>query len=126
MRESVIVGLTELTVLGLHQVEDLSEALGQKIDVELWGSTVESRAKFIETKISKIENELRSLRNAVATEVEVLKAISTPENAGGGIPTVSEVVASLIEDIDNDLQECLDIFEDAKGMIIPAIVVTCL
>jgi len=126
VRESVIVGLTELTVLGLQQVEDLSEALGQKIDVELWGSTVESRAKFIETKISKIENELRSLRNAVATEVEVLKAISTPENAGGGIPTVSEVVASLIEDIDNDLQECLDIFEDAKGMIIPAIVVTCL
>ena len=126
VRESVIVGLTELTVLGLQQVEDLSEALGQKIDVELWGSTVESRAKFVETKISKIENELRSLRNAVATEVEVLKAISTPENAGGGIPTVSEVVASLIEDIDNDLQECLDIFEDAKGMIIPAIVVTCL
>ena len=126
VRESVIVGLTELTVLGLQQVEDLSEALGQKIDVELWGSTVESRAKFIETKISKIENELRSLRNAVATEVEVLKAISTPENAGGGIPTVSEVVASLIEDIDNDLQECLDIFEDSKGMIIPAIVVTCL
>ena len=126
VRESVIVGLTELTVLGLQQVEDLSEALGQKIDVELWGSTVESRAKFIKTKISKIENELRSLRNAVATEVEVLKAISTPENAGGGIPTVSEVVASLIEDIDNDLQECLDIFEDSKGMIIPAIVVTCL
>ena len=126
VRESVIVGLTELTVLGLQQVEDLSEALGQKIDVELWGSTVESRAKFVETKISKIENELRSLRNAVATEVEVLKAISTPENAGGGIPTVSEVVASLIEDIDNDLQECLDIFEDSKGMIIPAIVVTCL
>ena len=126
VRESVIVGLTELTVLGLQQVEELSEALGQKIDVELWGSTVESRAKFIETKISKIENELRSLRNAVATEVEVLKAISTPENAGGGIPTVSEVIASLIEDIDNDLQECLDIFEDAKGMIIPAIVVTCL
>jgi hypothetical protein len=126
VRESVIVGLTELTVLGLQQVEDLSEALRQEIEVELWGSTVESRAKFVETKISKIENELRSLRNAVATEVEVLKAISTPENAGGGIPTVSEVIASLIEDIDNDLQECLDIFEDAKGMIIPAIVVTCL
>ena len=40
MRESVIVGLTELTVLGLQQVEDLSEALRQEIDVELWGSTV--------------------------------------------------------------------------------------
>jgi len=127
VRESVIVGLTELTVLGLQQVEVLSEALRKKeIDAELWGSTVESRAKYVETKISKIEIELRSLRNAVATEVEMLKAISTPANAGGGIPTVSEVVASLIEDIDNDLQECLDIFEDSKGMIIPAIVVTCL
>ena len=126
VRESAIVGLTELTVLWLQEVEDLSEALRQEIDVELWGSTVESRAKFVETKISKIENELRSLRNAVATEVEVLKAIATPENAGGGIPKVLEVVASLIEDIDNDLQECLDIFEDSKGMIIPAIVVTCL
>jgi len=127
VRESVIVGLTELTVLGLQQVEDLSEALRKKeIDAELWGSTVESRAKYVETKISKIEIELRSLRNAVATEVEMLKAISTPANAGGGIPTVSEVVASLMEDIDNDLQECLDIFEDSKGMIIPAIVVTFL
>jgi hypothetical protein len=126
VRESVIVGLTELTVLGLQQVEVLSEALKNEIDAELWGSTVESRAKYVETKISKIEIELRSLRNAIATEVEMLKAISTPANAGGGIPTVSEVVASLIEDIDNDLQECLDIFEDSKGMIIPAIVVTCL
>ena len=78
-----------MKVLWLQEVEDLSEALRQEIDVELWGSTVESRAKFVETKISKIENELRSLRNAVAIEVEVLKAISTPENAGGGIPTVS-------------------------------------
>ena len=34
--------------------------------------------------------------------------------------------ASLLDDIDNDLLECLDIFEDAKGMIIPAIVVSCL
>jgi hypothetical protein len=37
-----------------------------------------------------------------------------------------QVVASLLDDIDNDLLECLDIFEDAKGMIIPAIVVSCL
>jgi superoxide dismutase len=56
VRESVIVGLTELTVLGLQQVEDLSEALRQEIDVELWGSTVESRAKFVETKISYLQS----------------------------------------------------------------------
>jgi hypothetical protein len=63
-------------------------------------------------------------RNAVSTEVEALGPFST--NAGGNIPTVLEVVASLLDDIDNDLLECLDIFEDAKGMIIPAIVVSCL
>jgi hypothetical protein len=125
VRESAIVGFTELTVFGMQQFEEVSEALSKdEIDVSRWGSTVESRAKYVETTICRVENEIRLFRNAVSTEVEALGAFST--NAGGNIPTVLEVVASLLDDIDNDLLECLDIFEDAKGMIIPAIVVSCL
>ncbi len=125
VRESAIVGFTELTVFGMQQFEEVSEALSKdEIDVLRWGSTVESRAKYVETTICRVENEIRLIRNAVSTEVEALGAFST--NAGGNIPTVLEVVASLLDDIDNDLLECLDIFEDAKGMIIPAIVVSCL
>ena len=125
VRESAIVGFTELTVFGMQQFEEVSEALSKdEIDVSRWGSTVESRAKYVETTICRVENEIRLFRNAASTEVEALGAFST--NAGGNIPTVLEVVASLLDDIDNDLLECLDIFEDAKGMIIPAIVVSCL
>ena len=125
VRESAIVAFTELTVFGMQQFEEVSEALSKdEIDVSRWGSTVESRAKYVETTICRVENEIRLFRNAVSTEVEALGAFST--NAGGNIPTVLEVVASLLDDIDNDLLECLDIFEDAKGMIIPAIVVSCL
>lgn len=125
VRESAIVAFTELTVFGMQQFEEVSEALSKdEIDVSRWGSTVESRAKYVETLICRVENEIRLFRNAVSTEVEALGAFST--NAGGNIPTVLEVVASLLDDIDNDLLECLDIFEDAKGMIIPAIVVSCL
>ncbi|CAL6428390.1 unnamed protein product [Bathycoccus prasinos] len=125
VRESAIVGFTELTVFAMQQFEEVSEALSKdEIDVSRWGSTVESRAKYVETTICRVENEIRLFRNAVSTEVEALGAFST--NAGGNIPTVLEVVASLLDDIDNDLLECLDIFEDAKGMIIPAIVVSCL
>ena len=125
VRESAIVAFTELTVFGMQQFEEVSEALSKdEIDVSRWGSTVESRAKYVETTICRVENEIRFFRNAVSTEVEALGAFST--NAGGNIPTVLEVVASLLDDIDNDLLECLDIFEDAKGMIIPAIVVSCL
>ncbi len=125
VRESAIVAFTELTVFGMQQFEEVSEALSKdEIDVSRWGSTVESRAKYVETTICRVENEIRLFRNAVSTEVEALGAYST--NAGGNIPTVLEVVASLLDDIDNDLLECLDIFEDAKGMIIPAIVVSCL
>ena len=125
VRESAIVGFTELTVFGMQQFEEVSDALSKdEIDVSRWGSTVESRAKYVETTICRVENEIRLFRNAVSTEVEALGAFST--NAGGNIPTVLEVVASLLDDIDNDLLECLDIFEDAKGMIIPAIVVSCL
>ena len=125
VRESAIVGFTELTVFAMQQFEEVSEALSKdEIDVSRWGSTVESRAKYVETTICRVENEIRLFRNAVSTEVEALGAFST--NAGGNIPTVLEVVASLLDDIDIDLLECLDIFEDAKGMIIPAIVVSCL
>ena len=125
VRECAIVAFTELTVFGMQQFEEVSEALSKdEIDVSRWGSTVESRAKYVETTICRVENEIRLFRNAVSTEVEALGAFST--NAGGNIPTVLEVVASLLDDIDNDLLECLDIFEDAKGMIIPAIVVSCL
>ena len=125
VRESAIVAFTELMVFGMQQFEEVSEALSKdEIDVSRWGSTVESRAKYVETTICRVENEIRLFRNAVSTEVEALGAFST--NAGGNIPTVLEVVASLLDDIDNDLLECLDIFEDAKGMIIPAIVVSCL
>jgi hypothetical protein len=125
VRESAIVGFTELTVFGMQQFEEVSEALSKdEIDVSRWGSTVESRAKYVETTICRVENEIRFFRNAVSTEVEALGVFST--NAGGNIPTVLQVVASLLDDIDNDLLECLDIFEDAKGMIIPAIVVSCL
>ena len=125
VRESAIVAFTELTVFGMQQFEEVSEALSKdEIDVSRWGSTVESRAKYVETTICRVENEIRLFRNAVSTEVEALGVFST--NAGGNIPTVLEVVASLLDDIDNDLLECLDIFEDAKGMIIPAIVVSCL
>ena len=125
VRESAIVAFTELTVFGMQQFEEVSEALSKdEIDVSRWGSTVESRAKYVETTICRVENEIRLFRNAVSTEVEALGAFST--NAGGNIPTVLQVVASLLDDIDNDLLECLDIFEDAKGMIIPAIVVSCL
>ena len=125
VRESAIVGFTELTVFAMQQFEEVSEALSKdEIDVSRWGSTVESRAKYVETTICRVENEIRFFRNAVSTEVEALGAFST--NAGGNIPTVLQVVASLLDDIDNDLLECLDIFEDAKGMIIPAIVVSCL
>ena len=125
VRESAIVAFTELTVFGMQQFEEVSEALSKdEIDVSRWGSTVESRAKYVETTICRVENEIRFFRNAVSTEVEALGVFST--NAGGNIPTVLEVVASLLDDIDNDLLECLDIFEDAKGMIIPAIVVSCL
>ena len=125
VRESAIVGFTELTVFAMQQFEEVSEALSKdEIDVSRWGSTVESRAKYVETTICRVENEIRLFRNAVSTEVEALGAFST--NAGGNIPTVLQVVASLLDDIDNDLLECLDIFEDAKGMIIPAIVVSCL
>ena len=125
VRESAIVAFTELTVFGMQQFEEVSEALSKdEIDVSRWGSTVESRAKYVEKTICRVENEIRLFRNAVSTEVEALGAFST--NAGGNIPTVLEVVASLLDDIDNDLLECLDIFEDAKGMIIPAIVVSCL
>ena len=125
VRESAIVAFTELTVFGMQQFEEVSEALSKdEIDVSRWGSTVESRAKYVETTICRVENEIRLFRNAVSTEVEALGAFST--NAGGNIPTVLEVVVSLLDDIDNDLLECLDIFEDAKGMIIPAIVVSCL
>ena len=125
VRESAIVGFTELTVFAMQQFEEVSEALSKdEIDVSRWGSTVESRAKYVEKTICRVENEIRLFRNAVSTEVEALGAFST--NAGGNIPTVLEVVASLLDDIDNDLLECLDIFEDAKGMIIPAIVVSCL
>ncbi|CAL6427250.1 unnamed protein product [Bathycoccus prasinos] len=125
VRESAIVAFTELTVFGMQQFEEVSEALSKdEIDVSRWGSTVESRAKYVETTICRVENEIRFFRNAVSTEVEALGVFST--NAGGNIPTVLQVVASLLDDIDNDLLECLDIFEDAKGMIIPAIVVSCL
>ena len=125
VRECAIVAFTELTVFGMQQFEEVSEALSKdEIDVSRWGSTVESRAKYVETTICRVENEIRLFRNAVSTEVEALGAFST--NAGGNIPTVLEVVVSLLDDIDNDLLECLDIFEDAKGMIIPAIVVSCL
>ena len=125
VRESAIVGFTELTVFAMQQFEEVSEALSKdEIDVSRWGSTVESRAKYVETTICRVENEIRLFRNAVSTEVEALGAFST--NAGGNIPTVLQVVASLLDDIDSDLLECLDIFEDAKGMIIPAIVVSCL
>ena len=125
VRESAIVGFTELTVFAMQQFEEVSEALSKdEIDVSRWGSTVESRAKYVETIICRVENEIRFFRNAVSTEVEALGVFST--NAGGNIPTVLQVVASLLDDIDNDLLECLDIFEDAKGMIIPAIVVSCL
>ena len=125
VRESAIVGFTELTVFGMQKFEEVSEALSKdEIDVSRWGSTVESRAKYVEKTICRVENEIRLFRNAVSTEVEALGAFST--NAGGNIPTVLEVVASLLDDIDIDLLECLDIFEDAKGMIIPAIVVSCL
>ena len=125
VRECAIVAFTELTVFGMQQFEEVSDALSKdEIDVSRWGSTVESRAKYVETTICRVENEIRLFRNAVSTEVEALGAFST--NAGGNIPTVLEVVASLLDDIDNDLLECLDIFEDAKGMIIPAIVVSCL
>lgn len=125
VRESAIVAFTELTVFGMQQFEEVSEALSKdEIDVSRWGSTVESRAKYVETTICRVENEIRLFRNAVSTEVEALGVFST--NAGGNIPTVLQVVASLLDDIDNDLLECLDIFEDAKGMIIPAIVVSCL
>ena len=125
VRESAIVAFTELTVFGMQQFEEVSEALSKdEIDVSRWGSTVESRAKYVETTICRVENEIRLFRNAVSTEVKALGAFST--NAGGNIPTVLEVVASLLDDIDIDLLECLDIFEDAKGMIIPAIVVSCL
>ena len=125
VRESAIVAFTELTVFAMQQFEEVSEALSKdEIDVSRWGSTVESRAKYVETTICRVENEIRFFRNAVSTEVEALGAFST--NAGGNIPTVLQVVASLLDDIDNDLLECLDIFEDAKGMIIPAIVVSCL
>ena len=125
VRESAIVAFTELTVFGMQQFEEVSDALSKdEIDVSRWGSTVESRAKYVETTICRVENEIRLFRNAVSTEVEALGPFST--NAGGNIPTVLEVVASLLDDIDNDLLECLDIFEDAKGMIIPAIVVSCL
>ena len=125
VRESAIVAFTELTVFGMQQFEEVSEALSKdEIDVSRWGSTVESRAKYVETTICRVENEIRLFRNAVSTEVEALGAFST--NAGGNIPTVLQVVTSLLDDIDNDLLECLDIFEDAKGMIIPAIVVSCL
>jgi len=125
VRESAIVGFTELTVFAMQQFEEVSEALSKdEIDVSRWGSTVESRAKYVETTICRVENEIRFFRNAVSTEVEALGVFST--NAGGNIPTVLQVVASLLDDIDNDLLECLDIFEDAKGMIIPAIVVSCL
>ncbi|CAL6427367.1 unnamed protein product [Bathycoccus prasinos] len=125
VRESAIVAFTELTVFGMQQFEEVSEALSKdEIDVSRWGSTVESRAKYVETIICRVENEIRFFRNAVSTEVEALGVFST--NAGGNIPTVLQVVASLLDDIDNDLLECLDIFEDAKGMIIPAIVVSCL
>ena len=125
VRESAIVGFTELTVFAMQQFEEVSEALSKdEIDVSRWGSTVESRAKYVETTICRVENEIRFFRNAVSTEVETLGVFST--NAGGNIPTVLQVVTSLLDDIDNDLLECLDIFEDAKGMIIPAIVVSCL
>jgi len=125
VRESAIVGFTELTVFGMQQFEEVSKALSKdEIDVSRWGSTVESRAKYVETTICRVENEIRLFRNAASTEVEALGAFST--NAGGNIPTVLQVVASLLDDIDSDLLECLDIFEDAKGMIIPAIVVSCL
>ncbi len=125
VRESAIVGFTELTVFAMQQFEEVSEALSKdEIDVSRWGSTVESRAKYVDTTICRVENEIRLFRNAVSTEVEALGAFST--NAGGNIPTVLQVVASLLDDIDSDLLECLDIFEDAKGMIIPAIVVSCL
>ena len=125
VRESAIVGFTELTVFAMQQFEEVSEALSKdEIDVSRWGSTVESRSKYVETTICRVENEIRFFRNAVSTEVEALGVFST--NAGGNIPTVLQVVTSLLDDIDNDLLECLDIFEDAKGMIIPAIVVSCL
>ncbi len=100
-----------------------------KMDVSVWGSTVESRAKYVETEIGRIENEMRSFRNVVENEVEALNAISV-EQVGevniSNIPTVSEVVSSFIENVDDDLLECFNIFEDAKGMIIPSIVVSCL
>ena len=130
-RESVIVGFTELTILACQKFEKVSEELHpkNKMDVSVWGSTVESRAKYVETEIGRIENEMRSFRNVVANEVEALNAISV-EQVGevniSNIPTVSEVVSSFIENVDDDLLECFNIFEDAKGMIIPSIVVSCL
>ena len=130
-RESVIVGFTELTILACQKFEKVSEELHpkNKMDVSVWGSTVESRAKYVETEIGRIENEMRSFRNVVANEVEALNATSV-EQVGevniSNIPTVSEVVSSFIENVDDDLLECFNIFEDAKGMIIPSIVVSCL
>ena len=130
-RESVIVGFTELTILACQKFEKVSEELHpkNKLDVSVWGSTVESRAKYVETEIGRIENEMRSFRNVVANEVEALNATSV-EQVGevniSNIPTVSEVVSSFIENVDDDLLECFNIFEDAKGMIIPSIVVSCL
>ena len=130
-RESVIVGFTELTILACQKFEKVSEELHpkNKMDVSVWGSTVESRAKYVETEIGRIENEMRSFRNVVANEVEALNTISV-EQVGevniSNIPTVSEVVSSFIENVDDDLLECFNIFEDAKGMIIPSIVVSCL
>ena len=130
-RESIIVGFTELTILACQKFEKVSEELHpkNKMDVSVWGSTVESRAKYVETEIGRIENEMRSFRNVVANEVEALNTISV-EQVGevniSNIPTVSEVVSSFIENVDDDLLECFNIFEDAKGMIIPSIVVSCL
>ena len=120
-----------MTILACQKFEKVSEELHpkNKMDVSVWGSTVESRAKYVETEIGRIENEMRSFRNVVANEVEALNAISV-EQVGevniSNIPTVSEVVSSFIENVDDDLLECFNIFEDAKGMIIPSIVVSCL
>jgi len=130
LRGIVTVVLAQFTVVGCQKLELVSIALMKNENsrfLETWGTTVESRASYVQNQIASVIEEMRTFLNLVMTEVDRFKNVFVANSVvSADIPTVHDVVITFGTDVERDLFQCLDIFEDAKGMLIPAIVCSCL
>ena len=130
LRGIVTVVLAQFTVVGCQKLELVSIALMKDENsrfLETWGTTVESRASYVQNQIASVIEEMRTFLNLVMTEVDRFKNVFVANSVvSADIPTVHDVVITFGTDVERDLFQCLDIFEDAKGMLIPAIVCSCL